>query len=198
MATIICPKCGSSAIKERKKSKKPSASSQVNEKRMRQAYRCETCRGVFGRVYENSEYSPENQCHRLEFTVGGFRDGYKTIQIEQAEGYAKATVFPPIIRYDGIQYTAHIPLSDWQDIKEEVFNQLFILSWKKHYTDPNVMDGTQWEVVLTFDNIKPLKISGSNDFPILYNQFLDLVNPYFDLLGVEEAGYAYPFDRLNE
>ena len=188
MSTIICPKCGSSAIKERKK-QTPKERNQDNKNRMRHAYKCETCKGLFGRVYEYKEYSPEYQCYQLEFTVGGFRDGYKTIQIEQADGYANITVYPPVIRYDGIQYTAHIPLSDWEDIKDDLFNQLFVLSWKKNYMNHDVMDGTQWEVILTFDNRKPLKISGSNDYPILYNQLLDLVNPYFDLLGVEIAGY---------
>ena len=58
--------------------------------------------------------------------------------------------------------------------------KIHIGEWKKNYIDPYVLDGTQWELEICFDNErKPLKISGSNAFP--YN-FSDLT----EFLGFDE------------
>lgn len=47
--------------------------------------------------------------------------------------------------------------------------------WEKEYEDLNVLDGTQWSVVIKFSSGKAFKSNGSNRFPYNFNGFLDLV-----------------------
>ena len=58
--------------------------------------------------------------------------------------------------------------------KEEFISKLTSLNialWKREYVDYGVLDGTQWELVIHYDNGEKKKYEGSNDFP---NEFGDL------------------------
>lgn len=71
-------------------------------------------------------------------------------------------------------------LSEWQDIKTMLFYDLFVLYWNETYHDPNILDGTQWEMRLEFDDRATVEKSGSNAFPALYDELVDYLQPYFD------------------
>ena len=47
--------------------------------------------------------------------------------------------------------------------------------WKKEYEDLNVLDGTQWSVMINFSSGKAFKSCGSNRFPYNFYGFLDLM-----------------------
>lgn len=47
--------------------------------------------------------------------------------------------------------------------------------WEKEYEDLNVLDGTQWSVVIRFATGKAFKSEGSNRFPYNFYGFLDLI-----------------------
>ena len=53
--------------------------------------------------------------------------------------------------------------------------------WKKEYEDLNVLDGTQWSVMIKFSSGKAFKSCGSNRFPYNFYGFLDL-------MGISETG----------
>lgn len=52
--------------------------------------------------------------------------------------------------------------------------------WAKEYEDLNVLDGTQWSVVIKFSSGKAFKSEGSNRFPYNFYEFLDF-------LGISES-----------
>jgi hypothetical protein len=52
----------------------------------------------------------------------------------------------------------------------ELLKATNILNWKSKYVDPDVCDGTQWEIVITTDQ-KTIKKYGSNEFPEEWDNF---------------------------
>lgn len=51
-------------------------------------------------------------------------------------------------------------------IKNALKNDIQILNWKLNYFNKDILDGEQWEIVITFINaLKPVKIYGDNAYP---------------------------------
>ena len=40
----------------------------------------------------------------------------------------------------------------------------------------SVVDGTQWELEVNFENMKPIKVYGSNKYPVYWDKFIKTVN----------------------
>ena len=55
------------------------------------------------------------------------------------------------------------------------FQKLNIGMWAKDYSDPTILDGTQWELEITYIDGKTRKYEGSNDFPRTFNALSKLV-----------------------
>lgn len=49
-----------------------------------------------------------------------------------------------------------------------------LLKWKRRYEEPNMLDGTQWEVEIIREK-RNLKRSGSNKFPAEWEYFCKLI-----------------------
>ncbi|NHN34827.1 hypothetical protein [Paenibacillus agricola] len=47
---------------------------------------------------------------------------------------------------------------------KEGISKCRILSWKNNYTDPHILDGTQWSLDIEFDDLR-IEKSGSNAYP---------------------------------
>ena len=71
------------------------------------------------------------------------------------------------------------PAEEFHDMEKaeflEEFADLHLGEWEKEYEDLNVLDGTQWSVVIKFSSGKAFKSYGSNRFPYNFSGFLDLV-----------------------
>ncbi len=59
-----------------------------------------------------------------------------------------------------------------------------IWEWKKEYIDPNILDGTQWEIKIS-NSYKKIKSYGSNKFPNK-KKFNDLINEIETLFNLKE------------
>ena len=59
-----------------------------------------------------------------------------------------------------------------------------IWEWKKEYVDPNILDGTQWEIEVS-NSSKKIKSCGSNKFPNKKN-FKGLMNEIETLFNLKE------------
>ena len=57
----------------------------------------------------------------------------------------------------------------------EGFKELHIGRWKKRYYNPDVLDGTQWEVTFFFSAGTTVEAGGSNSFPANFRKFLKLM-----------------------
>lgn len=114
---------------------------------------------------------------KLVLSIGGFFSGYETRTYTVSGDKVLLNVdHTPILKPSKLP--AYYPFKKDEFISD--LKEIHIGEWKKNYVDPYVLDGTQWELEISFDNErKPLKFSGSNAFP--YN-FSDLT----EFLGFDE------------
>ena len=112
---------------------------------------------------------------KISFTIGGYFDGYETRTVLLDGEAVRMTVthsLHPEVREIALSMT-----------NTEFLNhlcELHIESWKSKYIDPDILDGTQWELAIYFSNgHKPVNIAGSNAYP---DNFAELER----LFGIEE------------
>ena len=56
----------------------------------------------------------------------------------------------------------------------------YISEWKRYYCQPEICDGTQWDLTIKFTNeIKVLKYGGSNYFPYNFAKFEKFIKNLF-------------------
>ena len=105
---------------------------------------------------------------KLVFTIGGFFCGQETRTFTISDDQVLVDVEKTMISMDKEEKYGPYRKEDFiSGIKA-----LHIGEWKRTYNDPLVMDGTQWELDIYYNNgRKAVKISGSNAYP--YN-FEDL------------------------
>ncbi|MGO1454624.1 MAG: hypothetical protein ACTHVM_07940 [Alkalibacterium gilvum] len=163
MNDLKCPYCGQEMIRVSKDALTTGK------------YVCETCGKRFG-LKSNGAM---NDCDTFYFTMGGFHQGFKSILIEERDSYADITLTPSLAVSDKAIHL-RITLNEWQNIKDTLFQELFVLSWDEEYYDPYILDGTQWELKLTFDSRRDFEISGSNVFPKLFDDLLNYLKIYFE------------------
>ena len=84
-----------------------------------------------------------------------------------------------ILRIPSLEELQEDPAEEFHDMEKaeflEEFADLHLGEWEKEYEDLNVLDGTQWSVVIKFSSGKAFKSYGSNRFPYNFSGFLDLV-----------------------
>lgn len=174
METIRCPYCGEETPLTDEEEY------QLEEDNYQ--HRCLNCNKLFGEANAASPDSAENQCDTFQFSYGGYFGGYKKLTFRQKDGYVELTIEPPYSELEHSAMTFRTTLDEWRDFKTTVFRDFFILSWTEDYTDPDILDGTQWKVRLEFDTLKTLEISGSNRYPVYYDDLIDHTEHYFRLV----------------
>lgn len=175
---LKCPYCGNRTVKEINRNKQDAEYSD--------RYQCENCKKTFGWIKTEQEQSPYNQCHTVYFSYGGFPQGFKEIRIEGKDEYTEMKLTPPIGIDQDDELTVRTTLDEWRAIKAYLFHELFVLSWNEDYNDPDILDGTQWELTLSFDEREKFEVSGSNRFPVLFDKLLEYLNPYFEQVQAYE------------
>ncbi|MFR9019974.1 MAG: hypothetical protein ACLVH8_09755 [Fusobacterium sp.] len=108
----------------------------------------------------------------LCFSIGCYFDGYNIYNIDLTSTEAKITVshsFSPLsedINFDSKTFYIN---------KEKFLKKLksfYIGEWKRYYCQPEICDGTQWDLTIKFTNeIKVLKYGGDNGFPYNFAEF---------------------------
>ena len=108
----------------------------------------------------------------LCFSIGGYFDEYNIYNIDLTSAEAKITVshsFSPLsedINFDSKTFYIN---------KEKFLKKLksfYISEWKRYYCQPEICDGTQWDLTIKFTNeIKVLKYGGDNGFPYNFAEF---------------------------
>ncbi|WP_155849214.1 hypothetical protein [Alkalibacterium sp. AK22] len=167
-----CPFCGEETVEE--------VSEDHKRKETSLKYQCESCGQTFGVHPTDPADAPEKHCDGFAFSYEGFNAGYRSIRIDQRDGYAELVIKPALSEMTGEAARFRIMLSEWQDIKQTLFYDLSVLSWNEDYTDYSILDGTQWHLRLEFDNQPTIEISGSNAYPALYQDLQAFLKPYFD------------------
>ena len=108
---------------------------------------------------------------KLVFTIGGFFCGHETRTFTVSDGQVLVDVEKTMISMDKEEYGPYRKEDFISGIKA-----LHIGEWKRTYIDPLVMDGTQWELDIYYNNgRKAVKISGSNAYPYNYEDLKEFL-----------------------
>ena len=105
----------------------------------------------------------------VKFTVGGFFVGYKTVEIAIVRDTATYKILRNGLLDVDKKKSPDLKVSDkW--LKK--LDALKIFNWQKDYFNPEILDGTQWELVFK-DGEKIYRGNGSNNYPENWEKFLD-------------------------
>lgn len=112
---------------------------------------------------------------RVIFSIGGFFDGYETRTITLGETHLHFDVDHSLIPKPS---NFHVP-PDYPCSKAEFLDgirALHIGEWRTSYMNPDILDGTQWELTIEFsDGHKPFKTGGSNAYPYNFDELKELL-----------------------
>lgn len=110
-----------------------------------------------------------NRLLRLKASVGGYFGGYISVVVDLEQS----------------NYTYSHSLSDNEiinDIDEDekeyiakMIDKLNLKNWKESYANNDIMDGTQWDVELIF-NDESKSMYGSNDYPKEWESFSKVIS----------------------
>ena len=108
---------------------------------------------------------------KLVFTIGGFFCGHETRTFTVSDGQVLVDVEKTMISMDKEEYGPYRKEEFISGIKA-----LHIGEWKRTYNDLLVMDGTQWELDIYYNNgRKAVKISGSNAYPYNFDDLKEFL-----------------------
>jgi hypothetical protein len=131
----------------------------------------------------------------LSFSTGGYPSGYRTIEIENLGEKAICKYYPPRIKKGQKEKIFEIPIGRWNAFLKTLIIDLNILSWKENYNNDDIIDGEQWEIRMKFINGNQVKIDGSNDYPIEWDKYIEVINEYFPIFNggikIMENGKVY-------
>lgn len=119
------------------------------------------------------------------------KNGYKLIRIMHGqtdfESDDSESALKKILGLDDASKTKDIKIIDGEenssvtlnpDVLEDFKDKLIdtnILNWKRRYDDNEILDGTQWEIILVRDGRNIIR-SGSNDYPKEWEQFCNQIS----------------------
>jgi hypothetical protein len=130
------------------------------------AYHCNKCKKDFGAPTAALEVETTS----FHFSIGGYFDGYQSLTVTKTENGAVMVYLPGhLLESETIE--KQLSADEWLSFIHRLY-RCYIADWKKRYIDPHVLDGTQWELIVTFLNGKSLKIYGSNSYPIHWSKLL--------------------------
>ena len=66
----------------------------------------------------------------------------------------------------------------WDKILNKLYNEMYLHEWKKRYENPEILDGTSWEFVVTMTNRRKRTYSGVNDYPPYWSEFRKIFREY--------------------
>ena len=94
---------------------------------------------------------------KIEFSYGGFFNGYKTIRYTNGTVALSKSLTPcDELTQDVSQEKLE---AFWQQIES-----IGVWDWQEEYVDPSILDGAQWNLTLVHGE-REKKVYGSNMFP---------------------------------
>lgn len=111
----------------------------------------------------------------VHFSLGGYLDGCYNITITIREMGASFLFTPPFRDAEGMIEKVY------GDETKKMIHSLYlcnVIDWKKSYDDPQILDGTQWSLEITYKNQSTLKKHGNNAYPPHWSKFMMFINKY--------------------
>lgn len=134
-------------------------------------HHCNECKKDFGYVTVDMELATIG----FNFGLGGYFGGYHSLSITKSETGAAAIYTPPFGDCEPQPIEKQLNTEEWLGFVHGLF-RCYIYDWKKRYVDSAIIDGTQWNLEVTFSDKKALKCHGSNMFPPHWSKLLKVIN----------------------
>ena len=111
---------------------------------------------------------------KLKFEIGGFSQGYESILLKDNEIFYKEHQF-----IDLLEPTKTVTDNEIREFLKTC-DEIKLWSWKKEYSNQEILDGTQWELkIKKGGKLRGRNISGSNSYPQpidKFNRFVIAIN----------------------
>ena len=111
---------------------------------------------------------------KLEFEIGGFSQGYESILLKDNEIFYKEHQFINLL-----EPTKTVTDNEIREFLKTC-DEIKLWSWKKEYSNQEILDGTQWELkIKKGGKLRGRNISGSNSYPQpidKFNRFVIAIN----------------------
>ncbi|MFR2886615.1 MAG: hypothetical protein ACLTDM_00285 [Clostridium butyricum] len=134
-------------------------------------YYCKDCKNRYDREdVINEEYS---KIQGIKGCIGGYFGGYKTFEID----FINKKVYFGTSVYE-VDKKLIKKIYD-KDIREfiEKLKQVNLLNWKKKYINNDILDGTQWNIIINVNGRKRDNY-GSNSYPKEWEMFCELISRF--------------------
>ena len=133
---------------------------------------------IYGKV-KYGDFMSENEITYFYYSDGGFFEGYRHIEIKNIEN---KVIYE--YRHNKVKKKLEIKKELWFNFISDII-ETGVSSWKKEYSNPNIMDGEQWELKLECSDGKELAITGCNAYPKNWKVFKEIINRFIGGLKME-------------
>lgn len=131
-------------------------------------YYCNTCQEEWTK--EDAIYLAYEKIREIKISIGGYHQGFRELDINLENG--------KIFYKFSLNEEDDLSIALYLDLLEKFKDDLIgtnILNWKRRYDDNEILDGTQWEIVLVRDGRNIIR-SGSNDYPKEWKNFCKIIS----------------------
>lgn len=166
-----CPHCGSKNVKQTK----------VH-------YLCKDCKNEFGRpALSDDGISMVDAVKALRFRYGDNVSG--SVWLLMGEDETGECLYEVYDAENGgaDKYADVLSAKDWKAFKRKLFESLYVTDWDKEYIPVNdgkeIYDGNMWRLSVIVSDEEEVEYRGYGAYPIYWNAFLKLVDPFFNKLA---------------
>lgn len=90
---------------------------------------------------------------------------------------AQIQYLPPLGTFKQTEIIKKINADEWMKLLHD-FYRCYIIDWKKQYADPDILDGTQWELAIKLNDNTVIQRSGSNAYPPHWKKLIAFFNTH--------------------
>ena len=116
----------------------------------------------------------EKETMKIEFEIGGFHQGYKKLVVENNGNSYDAKYYAPFLSTDYPSKTISLTSDQYKKFVHRIY-MTYIKEWNEFYDNPNILDGTSWQLTISCGNYQR-DWNGNNAYPPLWNRFLKAIN----------------------
>ena len=115
-----------------------------------------------------------NSVERIEFSIGGYGGDSYLVSVEKTDQGAHIHVQRWEYGHRECEPTDDFDITRkrWENLVEKLYEKIRIHEWKRRYKDPDILDGTQWSLMVFMKDEREACISGSNSYPPNFNELL--------------------------
>lgn len=130
--------------------------------------------------YKSSKITNFNEnianIEKIEFIEGGYLTGNDIRLVEIMPDHIVMHIDRSYNEFRGWDKITKKDFPYNKDVFLEKLRSLNLGAWENDYTNDDIVDGTQWDLKISYNNgIKPFLSGGSNAFPDNYEEFIDLM-----------------------